>query len=73
MTKEQLIRRYIYIRDEVRFLNSDKPYISVTFIGGVKQPKISMSKYKTDGCYTRKQFEALLNDRSWINVLKEIK
>ena len=30
MTTEQNIRRYLYIGDEVRFLNSNKKYVYVT-------------------------------------------
>ena len=64
-TLPQKIRRFIYIGDEVRFLNSNKKYVEVTFIEGQKYPKVRLTNKHKDNCYTRQEFEQILQTK-WI-------
>ena len=71
MTTEQNIRRYLYIGDEVRFLNSNKKYVYVTIHleDLFKKIKISLSNKKNvlgfDLVYTREEFENIINNTEW--------
>jgi len=71
LTKEQNIRRYIYIGDECRFKNSDKPYVTAIFTKGKRNPLMSLSKHKREGSYTREEFEKILLDHSWLDIVNK--
>ena len=64
-----IIRRYITISEEVRFLNSNKKFIQIEIIG--TSVKMSLSNKYTDGAYTRDEFIIILNDRSWLDKNEE--
>ena len=71
MTTEQNIRRYLYIGDEVRFLNSNKKYVYVNIHLDdlFKKIKISLGNKKNvlgfDLVYTREEFENILDNTEW--------
>ena len=71
-TREQNIRRFICTGEEVRFNNSTKPYVQVEFIKGIRYPKIKLSKFCVEGCYTRDEFTKVLDDDSWLDVKRGI-
>ena len=71
-TREQNIRRFICIGEEARFKNSTKHYVQVKFIEGIRYPKIKLSNFWVEGCYTRDEFVKILDDTSWLDVKKGI-
>jgi len=76
MTNEQTIRRYLYIGDEVRFLNSNKKYVFVQFLFGSKPIKMRLSDkpIKNDNIiehiYTREEFNKLLKTEWYKDSIK---
>jgi len=76
MTTEQNIRRYLYIGDEVRFLNSNKKYVyvNIRLDDLFKKIKIKLSnKWNIDGfdlVYTREEFNKILKTEWYKDSLK---
>ena len=68
MKVKDIIRRYITISEEVRFLNSNKKFVQIKVVG--TSIKMSLSNKYTDGAYTRDEFIIILNDRSWLDKNK---
>ena len=58
MEINKTIRRYLKIKDEVRFLNSDKKYVIVKILDN--NIKIKLTDKFSNRCYTRKEFEEIL-------------
>ena len=76
MTNEQKIRRYLYIGDEVRFLNSNKKYVFVQFLfdGKLMKMRLSDKPIKNDNIiehmYTREEFNKVLKTEWYKDSIK---
>ena len=66
MTTEQNIRRYLYIGDEVRFLNSNKKYVFIWMLFDGKLIKMRLSDKPNrstniiEHMYTKEEFNKVL-------------
>lgn len=70
MTDIQLIRRYLYIGDEARFLNSNKKFVYVSInISDLRKIRISLSNKKNvlgyDLVFNREEFKDILENTEW--------